>query len=204
MFNTKEKQERSLGVRLFLKAERCNSPKCAMVRNATRPGLHGKAHRRAMSEMGQQLKEKQKIKFTYGIREAYLNKIFNMASKNPGVTGQMIISMLERRLDNVVYKLGLALSRSVARQLVSHGHIFVNNKRVSIPSYQVHVNDIVTIRSQSQSHPVFKDLSQNIQKIEPPVWLSIDKEKLEGKVVSLPKDFEIPFDTNMVVDYYSK
>ena len=204
MFDTKEKKERSLGVRLFLKAERCNSPKCAMVRNATRPGLHGKAHRRALSEMGQQLKETQKIKFTYGVREAYLNKIFNLAAKNPGVTGQMMISMLERRLDNVVYRLGLAASRSVGRQLVSHGHIFVNNKRVSIPSYQVRVDDVISIRTQSQNHPVFKDLALTIKKIEPPVWLTIDKEKLEGKVISPPKDFDISFDTNMVVDYYSK
>lgn len=204
MFNTAEKKERSLGIRLLLKPERCASPKCAMVRNANRPGLHGKSHRRAMSEFGQQLQEKQKIKYTYGVREAYLQKIFSWASKNPGVTGEMMISLLERRLDNVVYRLGIAPSRSVGRQMVSHGHIVVNNHRVMIPSYQVSVGDVIHIRIQSMTSPLFKDVAEKIKKVTSPIWLSFGTERMEGAVVSLPKDCDIPFDVNMVVDYYSK
>ena len=204
MFNTREKNERKLGVRLFLKADRCSSPKCALVRNPSRPGLHGKSRRRALSEVGQQLQEKQKIKYTYGLREVQLYKIFLAATKNPGITGEMILSILERRLDNVVYRLGLAPSRSVARQLVNHGHIFVNGRRVNIGSYQARINDVISIRPLSAVNPVFKDLNLTIKKIEAPVWLSMDKEKFEGKVLSLPKDFSLPFDINMVVDYYSK
>ncbi len=203
MFNTKEKQERSLGTKLFLKAERCNSPKCVTVRRPQRPGLHGKAYK-MLSEFGQQLKEKQKIRFTYGIREAQMELVFKKASKNPGVTGEMIISILERRLDNAVYRLGIAPSRSVGRQLVGHGHILVNGRKVTIPSYQVRVGDTITIRPQSNDHLLLKDLGERLKKYEPPVWLVLDLVKLEGKVLSAPKDFEIPFDVNMVVDYYSK
>jgi len=204
MFPTKEKKERSLGVKLFLKPERCNSPKCVTVRRPQRPGLHGKMFRRQLSEFGSQLKEKQKIRFTYGIRERHFRKIFQSAAKNPGVTGQMIFHILEKRLDNVVYRLGFAASRSVARQLVGHGHIMVNNRKVTIPSFQVKVGDIVFIRPQSREHSVFKDLINNLKKYEPPIWLAMDQEKLQGKVLSEPKDLEIPFDANLVVDYYSK
>src|SRR3989338_292340 len=203
MFNTKEKQERSLGTKLFLKAARCNSPKCVSVRRPQRPGLHGKSYK-TLSEFGQQLKEKQKIRFTYGIREAQMELVFKKAAKNPGVTGEMIISILERRLDNVVYRLGIAPSRSVGRQLVGHGHILVNGRKVTIPSYQVRVGDTITIRPQSNEHPLLKDLGERLEKYEPPVWLALDAAKLEGKVLSAPKDFEISFDVNMVVDYYSK
>ena len=203
MFNTKEKQERSLGTKLFLKAARCNSPKCVSVRRPQRPGLHGKSYK-TLSEFGQQLKEKQKIRFTYGIREAQMELVFKKAAKNPGVTGEMIISILERRLDNVVYRLGIAPSRSVGRQLVGHGHILVNGHKVTIPSYQVRVGDTITIRPQSNEPPLLKDLGERLEKYEPPVWLALDAAKLEGKVLSAPKDFEISFDVNMVVDYYSK
>ncbi|MEK9186047.1 MAG: 30S ribosomal protein S4, partial [Patescibacteria group bacterium] len=169
------------------------------------PGLHGGKRRRGQpSEFSQQLKEKQKIKFTYGIRDTQLELIFSAAAKNPGVTGQMIISYLERRLDNVVFRLGLAPSRSVGRQLVGHGHIMVNGRRVTIPSFRVKSGEVITIRPQSKEHPAFKDLAITLKTYQPPVWLEMDKEKLEGKVVSLPKDFEIPFDVNLVVDYYNK
>ena len=204
MFNTKEKKERSLGVKLFLKPYRCNSPKCVTARRPQRPGLHGKAFRRALSEFGQQLLEKQKIRFTYGVRERQFEKLFNLAAKNPGVTGPMLMVFLERRLDNVVYRLGLAQSRSVARQLVGHGHIFVNGRRVSIPSYQVKIGDMIVVRPQSKDLSVFKGLADFLKNYDAPVWLVIDKEKLEGKVVSDPKDLDIPFDVNMVVDFYSK
>ena len=204
MFNTKEKKERALGTKLFLKAHRCSSPKCATVRNPLPPGVHGKDRKRAKSEVGEQLNEKQKFKVSYGIREAAMRKVFQAAAKNPGVTGQMIMSYLERRLDNVVYRLGFAPSRGVARQLVSHGHMHVNGRKVTIPSALVRVGDIIAMRPQSKEHPLWKDIRETLKKYEPPVWLAMDKEKLEGKVVGLPKDFEIPFDVNKVVDYYSK
>lgn len=204
MFNTREKKERSLGTKLFLKPERCNSPKCVTIRRPLRPGLHGKARRRPPSEFAQQLREKQKIKFSYGIRERQLEQVFSKAEKNTGMTGEMIINYLERRLDNVVFRLGLAPSRSVARQLVGHGHIWLNSRRVTIPSLVVRAGDAVAIRPQSRDYQVFRDLASRLKNYEPPIWLQLDKEKLEGKVVSLPKDFEILFDVNLVVDYYSK
>ena len=203
MFDTREKKERALGTKLFLKAHRCNSAKCATTRRPQRPGMHGKLYKQ-LSEFGQQMKEKQKIRFTYGLREVQMEKVVREATKNPGVTGPLIISLLERRLDNVVYRIGLAPSRSVARQLVGHGHIMVNGKKVTIPSYRVRTGETITIRSQSKDHPGFKDLPENLKKYVPPVWLSVDPDKLEGKVLSEPKDFDNPFDVNLVVDYYSK
>ena len=116
----------------------------------------------------------------------------------------MIVSLLERRLDNAVFRLGFTPSRSVARQLVNHGHILVNGRKVTIPSYRVKVGDEIIIRPQSKNHQVFEDLSTTLKKYEPPTWLALDKEKLTGKVVTEPKDLDIPFDINMVVDYYSK
>lgn len=204
MFQTKEKKERSLGVKLFLKPHRCASPKCVTVRRPTRPGVHGKSRRRPLSEFGEQLKEKQKIQFSYGLREAQMRRVFHEALRNPSVTGVMILTLLERRLDNVVYRLGLAPSRSVGRELVSHGHIQVNGRRVDIPSFRVKAGDTISIRPQSKDQAAFKDLSTTLAKYEPPSWLSLDKEKLEGKVVSLPKDFDEAFDLSKVVDYYSK
>lgn len=204
MFNTKEKRERSLGTKLFLKADRCNSPKCVTVRRPTRPGLHGAKRRRAPSEFGRQLREKQAIKYSYGIREAQMRRVVKEAVKNPGITGQMIFRLLEGRLDNVVFRLGLAPSRSVGRQLVGHGHIMVNGRKVTAPSYQVKSGQIISIRPQSKEHPVLKNLADRLKQYEPPAWLHIDKEKYEGKIVSEPKDLDIQFDVNLVVDYYSK
>jgi len=203
MFDTREKKERSVGVKLFLKAHRCNSPKCVSIRRPSRPGLHGKSYR-SLSEFGLQLKEKQKIRFTYGIRERQMEGIFKKAAKNPGVTGQMVLALLESRLDNVVYRIGLADSRSVARQLVSHGHILVNGRKATTPSRQLKPGESVTIRPQSMDHPLLKDLSEKMKKYEAPVWLSVNPEKMEGKMTTMPKDFDTSFDVNLVVDYYSK
>ena len=204
MFNTREKKERSLLTKLFLKPHRCSSPKCVTVRRQSRPGFHGSKPRKSLSEFGQQLKEKQKIKFTYGVRESYMKKLFGKALKDPEVSGEMFMKLLERRLDNALYRMGFALSRSVARQLIGHGHILVNQRKVTIPSYQVKASDVVGIRPQSKDHPAFKELAGFLKQYEPPVWLALDREKLEGKVISLPKDFDITFDLNLVVDYYSK
>jgi len=204
MFNTREKKERALGTKLFLKGTRCSSPKCATVRRPTRPGLHGKKMRRAPSEYGQQLQEKQKIQFSYGLREGQLQRIFKEAVKSPGVTGDTVLGLLERRLDNVVFRLGFAPSRSVARQLVGHGHLMINGRKLTTPSYRVRVKDKISIRPQSKEHPQFRELAESMESHDAPVWLTMDGEKKEGIVVSLPQDFDNQFDINRVVDYYSK
>ena len=204
MFDTTEKRERSLGTKLFLKAHRCNSPKCVSVRQQARPGAHGASRRGAKSEFGQQLNEKQKIRFSYGLREAQMRKVFETASKNVGITGNMITQILESRLDNVIFRLGLAPSRSVARQLINHGHIMVNGKKVTIPSYSAKVGDKLSIRPQSKDHIEFKNLAETLKKHNPPVWLSLDADKMEGKMIAKAADPDFPFDVNMVVDFYSK
>jgi len=204
MQRSKEKQERALGMKLFLKGERCSSPKCAMVRRPNRPGIHGSKRRRAISEYGEQLLEKQRIRVNYGLREAQLAKIVKNSLKKTGAISETIINYLELQLSNMVFRLGLASSRVIARQLINHGHFLVNGKKVTSPSYFVKVGDTISIKPSSQNLLIFKDLLIKIKKYEPPEWLSLDREKLEGKVISLPKNIEIPFDINLVVDYYSK
>jgi len=201
----KEKKERGLGTKLFLKAERCNSPKCAMARNPHRPGAHGASkRRRTSSELARQWQEHQKLRYTYGVKASQLESVVSVASRRASSTSEKIVEFLERRLDNAIYRLGIAPSRGVARQLVAHGHIFVNGRRVSAASYQVKIGDIISVRPQSKELKHVKNVSESLKKYEPPVWLTIDKEKLEGKVVNLPHDVEMPFDLNLVVDYYSK
>jgi len=200
----KEKKERALGVRLFLKADRCNSPKCAMVRRPYRPGMHGKSRRRAISEYGQQLMEKQKIRITYGLKESQMANVFKNASKKKGSLSEAIIGLLERRLDNTVFRLGFAPSRIMARQFVSHGHILVNGRKVTVASFLVKTGDVITVKPSSLNSLIFKELSNTIKKYQAPEWLTINAEKIEGKVKSLPLTIEMPFDINLVVDFYSK
>ncbi len=200
----KEKKERALGMKLFLKGERCNSPKCAMVRRPTRPGMHGAKRRRALSEYGQQLLEKQRIKVSYGLREAQMDKIVKTAMKKTGAVSDAIISELERQLSNVIFRLGIVSSRIIAKQLISHGHFLVNAKKINSPSYAVRVGDIISIKPSSSTLLIFKDLSNKLKKYDPPEWLVLDKNKMEGRVLSQPEDAEIPFDIGLVVDYYSK
>jgi len=204
MLKSAEKQERALGMKLFLKGERCNSPKCAMVRRPTKPGMHGAKRKRALSEYGQQLLEKQRIKTSYGLREAQLVKIVELAMKRTGAISEVIISELERQLSNVVFRLGLAASRVIARQLISHGHILVNGKNVSAPSFPVKAGDIISLKPASQKLLIFNDLSNKLKKYDPPEWLYLDKDRMEGRILALPKDAEMPFDVSLVVDYYSK
>lgn len=204
MMGPKEKKERALGVHLFLKAERCNSGKCALVRRPYRPGAHGKSRRKQLSEYGLQLAEKQKIMFSYGLKEKAMERIFKEALRKKEAITTTIVNLLERRLDNVVFRMGFAPSRIMAKQFISHGHILVNSRKVTIASFQVKTGDVITIREKSRTIALFKDLSENLRKYETPVWLQLDKDKLEGKVKSLPFDVEIPFDINLVVDFYSK
>lgn len=204
LIKSKEKKERSLGVKLFLKGERCASHKCVTIRRPYRPGEHGKDRRRGLSEYGGQLLEKQRIRISYGLREEQLAKIFKEALSTHGAVGETIIEELERQLYNVVFRLGFASSRIIARQMVSHGHITVNGKKVTAPSYRVKTGDIIGIKLSAKALLIFAELPTTLKKYETPDWLVLDKEKLEGRVKSLPKNIEIPFDINLVVDYYSK
>jgi small subunit ribosomal protein S4 len=204
MFNTREKKERSLGTKLFLKAHRCSSAKCATVRRQTRPGAHGASRRGTKSEYGLQLNEKQKMRFTYGLRESKMRRIFETASKKEGVTGDIIVQLLERRLDNVIFRVGFAPSRSVARQIINHGHILVNDKRIRASSYSAKIGDKFSIRAQSKDNAIFKELPSILKKYDTPNWLLLDAEKMEGKMVALPTDINLIFNVNMIVDFYSK
>lgn len=195
---------RRAGEKLFLKGDRCYSQKCAMVRNPAKPGAHGKG-RSNLSEFGTQLREKQKARFTYNISETkFANYVKEVTSK--GGTGDALISKLERRLDNTVYRLGFANSRSVGKQLVGHGHFYVNGKRLDIPSYEVRIGDIIEIRPGSKKFIAFKDLKETLKKYTPPTWLNLDKETLKGEVKSLPakEDLAVPFNLNLIIEFYSR
>ncbi len=202
----KEKLSRRIGENLGLKAERSFSPKSAFLKKPYRPGMHGKSRRRALSEFGTQLLEKQKIKFTYGLTERQLQKYFNEAKRKKGITGDLLLGALEKRLDNAIYRSGLASSRAIARQLVNHGHFLVNNKKVNIPSYSVKMDDIMSIKPKSRSKTIFFDLANKLKKYEAPTWLTVDKKNFETKIKSDPKINDLPknFNMNVVVAYYSK
>ncbi len=201
----KEKKERALGERLQVKGERCSSPKCALVRKPFRPGVHGHSRqRKALSEFGQQLKEKQKFKVYYGVGERELRRIFERAAEKKGSTSARLIELLERRLDNVIYRMGLAVSRSAAHQAITHGHILVNKRRVRSPGFLVSKGDEISIRPESKPQGVFKELSESLKKQEIPSWLSVDPLKVEGKVLEVPDDPALPFNVNFLIESFSK
>lgn len=198
---------RRAGEKLFLKGDRCFSQKCAMIRNPATPGVQGarKKRSRNISEFGIQLKEKQKVKFNYNVSETqfrkYVDEIFQK-----GATGEALLSKLERRLDNAVYRLGFADSRSIAKQLVSHGHFHVNGRKLDIPSYEVRKGDIIEIRPAAQKFSVFQGLKDKLKKYVAPTWLNLDKESLKGEIKSLPakEDLTVPFNMNLIIEYYSR
>jgi small subunit ribosomal protein S4 len=204
LLKSKEKKERALGTKLGLKAFRCNSPKCAMIRRPSRPGMHTRPPRN-FSEFKQQLMEKQKIRISYGLSERQMKTVVTKSLKNKkaGVTDQ-IVNKLELRLDNVAYRLGFAPSRIVARQLISHGHFLVNGRKVTIPSFAVKAGDVIAVKETSKSMPLFKDLVNTLKGENPENWLARDIAKLEGMAKSLPQDVKLPFDINLVIDYYSR
>ena len=185
----------------------CDSAKCAMVRKPYPPGQHGKTANRRPTEFGSQLAEKQKIRMIYGIREKQFKRYFDLASKKRGVTPEIMVELLERRLDNVVFRLGLAPTRSAARQLVSHGHILVNGHKANSPSFSVKTGDAVDIKESSKTKKIFANTRTILKKFQVPKWLEIDKDKLSSKVVSLP-DKEItsgiPVDISKVLEFYSR
>lgn len=197
---------RRAGEKLFLKGDRCFSQKCAMVRNPAKPGVHGNGKRKAsLSEFGMQLREKQKARFTYNVSETQFKKYVLSVSQKKGV-GEALIAKLERRFDNSVYRLGFAGSRSIAKQLVSHGHFYVNGKKIDIPSYEVKLHDIIEINPSSKNLPAFKDTKETFKKYNPPSWMILDKETLKGEIKSLPakEDLAVPFNMNLIIEYYSR
>ncbi len=198
---------RRAGEKLFLKGDRCLSPKCAMVRRPYAPGVHGQNPSRGRSEFGRQLSMKQKIKRLYGVMERQFRHHFEESKLRQGATGDLLLQRLECRLDNAVYRLGFASSRVAARQLVGHKFFTVNGKRMNIPSYEVRIGDVIALKTTKENKTVTKNRLEVLKnKNDVPHWLALDAEKLEGKVLALPsrEDVGISVDAQMVVEYYSK
>ncbi len=191
------------GQKLFLKGERCYSNKCAIERRNYAPGQHGQA-RKKQSDYGNQLREKQKAKRFYGVQETQFRNLFEKAASKPGKTGDNLLILLETRLDNVVFRLGFASSRKEARQLVTHGHFTINGKKADIPSMEVKAGDVIKVKEKSQNSPKFKEVKE--MSITVPSWMSVDVEKLEGKVVAMPRreDIDTPIAEHLIVELYSK
>ena len=204
--DNKCKQCRRLGEKLFLKGDRCNSPKCAMVKRNYPPGFHGPKGRKRQSDYGLQLAEKQKVKKQYNILEKQLRLTMDQAQKTTGDAGKNLLRLLELRLDNAVYRLGFATSRVQARQLVNHGHFTVNGKKVNIPSYRVREGEVIQIKDRSQKSKAFKELSEKLKNQETPSWLNLNAKELSGKVLHEPKegDLRLNIDTQMIIEYYSR
>ena len=193
------------GQKLFLKGSRCYSDKCSISRRNYAPGQHGQK-RAKLSEYGTQLREKQKTKSYYGVGEKQFRKYFEIASNKKGVTGENLLQILESRLDNVVYRLGFAVSRTQARQLVTHGNIEVNGKKVDIPSYLVKAGDVITVREIKKDNATIKANIEANAARPVPAWLELNNETLSGKVVRLAsrEDVDIPVEEHLIVDLYSK
>lgn len=193
------------GMKLFLKGDRCLSGKCAIDRRPTPPGQHG-ASRKQVKEYGLQLREKQKTKRYYGVLETQFHNYFDKASKLEGMTGSNLLSLLERRLDNVVYRMGMAESRKEARQLVLHGHFRINGKKVNIPSLLVRAGDVISLADGSRSNEKFKTLIDELDTKISPKWLEVDREHITAKVLALPvrDDIDFPFEEHLIVELYSK
>jgi small subunit ribosomal protein S4 len=193
------------GAKLYFKGTRCYTKKCSFERRPTPPGQHG-VRRRKVGEYGLQLREKQKVRKTYGVLERQFRNYFVEADARPGVTGELLLRSLETRLDNVVYRLGFAPSRPAARQLVGHGHFAVNGRPTNIPSFQLRPGDRVEVREGRRSREPFKTAKETLRSHQPPEWLSLDAGQLAGTVAQLPRRDQMPLDLNeqLVVEYYSR
>ena len=191
------------GQKLFLKGDRCYGSKCALDRRSYAPGQHGQG-RSKVSDYGLQLREKQKARRFYGLQEGQFRNLFEKAARKQGITGENLMILLETRLDNVIFRLGFASSRKEARQLVSHGHFTVNGKKVNIPSYAVKAGDVIKVKEKSTNSPKFKEVKE--MSITVPSWVSVDVEKLEGKVLSVPtrEEIDTPIAEHLIVEFYSK
>ena len=198
------RQCRREGEKLFLKGDRCYSPKCAVDRKPYGPGQHGQGRPKKPTEYGLQLREKQKAKRIYGVMEKQFRNYFEKAERQSGITGKPIL--LERRLDNVVYRLGLAASRKEARQLISHGHFTVNGKKVNIPSFLVKPGQEIEVRARSKESPKFKDIQAQAAYKTPPEWLELDVENMRGRVQAYPKreNIEATIAEHLIVELYSR
>ena len=194
------------GMKLFLKGERCYTDKCAIEKRNVPPGQHGRARKAKMVGYGVQLREKQKVKRTYGILENQFRRYFEAADRQKGITGALLLQMLERRLDNVVYRLGFATSRPQARQLVRHGHFTVNGKRVDIPSYAVRQGDTVAVRSTSATNVTIQHATEEVKGRGVPEWLLLEATTLSGRISQLPtrEQINLPVEEQLIVELYSK
>ena len=193
------------GTKLFLKGERCMTGKCALDRRNTAPGQHGAANKK-VREYGMHLREKQKVKKYYGMLETQFHNLYLEAERKPGMTGENLLVLLERRLDNVVYRMGMANSRREARQLVLHAHFTLNGKKVNIPSISVKVGDVIAIKETSRDLTNVKELMEKLSTRLTPKWLEVNKENATAKVVALPAREDIDFEINeqLIVEFYSK
>ena len=193
------------GQKLFLKGERCYSDKCSVSRRNYAPGQHGQKKAK-LSEYGTQLREKQKTKSFYGVGERQFRKYFEMAANKKGITGENLLQILELRLDNVVYRMGLGTSRAEARQIVRHGHIAVNGKKVNIPSYLVSKEDVIALREASMNDEKFKAIMEQTAGRTVPAWLEFNADQKKATVVELPKreDIDLPVQEHLIVELYSK
>ncbi|MFY9139644.1 MAG: 30S ribosomal protein S4 [Thermacetogeniaceae bacterium] len=193
------------GIKLYLKGDRCYSEKCAVDRRNYPPGQRAQG-RRKVTEYGLQLREKQRARRIYGVLERQFSRYFDIAERQQGITGENLLRLLERRLDNVVYRLGFAQSRAQARQLVRHGHFTVNDKKVNIPSYLVRSGDEIAISEKSRDLPLFTEIIEAAAQKTPPVWLEVDLEKMRGRVLGLPnrEDIDVPIQEHLIVELYSR
>ena len=197
------RQCRREGCKLFLKGDRCTTKKCAMERRPVAPGQHGTGRKR-VTEYGTQLREKQKVKKAYGILENQFRRYYEEAERMKGVTGENMLSLIERRLDNVVYRMGIGSSRSECRQIVNHRQITVNGKTVNIPSYQVKVGDVIAVKENKRELDMFKQLKG--MKIVMPKWLEFNSDTLEGKILALPtrEDIDLNIKEHLIIELYSR
>ncbi|MHB1153621.1 MAG: 30S ribosomal protein S4 [Eubacteriales bacterium] len=193
------------GIKLFLKGDRCLTGKCSVDRRPTAPGQHGAANKK-LKEYGMQLREKQKARRFYGVQEVQFKNYFVKADRAKGVTGENLLSILECRLDNVVYRMGMAESRKEARQLVLHSHFKLNGKKVSIPSIIIKVGDIISLREASRASEKIKELIEGLDTRLAPKWLDVDKANITASVIAIPTrdDVDFPFEEHLIVELYSK
>ena len=201
------KQCRREGLKLYLKGDRCYSDKCSFGKRSTVPGQHGANQmRKKVSEYGIQLREKQKTRRVYGVLEKQFRNYFSKADRQKGITGENLLVLLERRLDNVVYRLGMSNSRSQARQLVRHGHFTVNGKKVNIPSFLVTAGDVITFKEASKKSPTIQVISEMMASKQVPAWAELNTNDLTGKIVRYPtrEEIDIPIQEHLIVELYSR
>ncbi len=194
------------GMKLFLKGTKCHTDKCPIEKRNFAPGQHGRDRKAKIVGYGLQLREKQKAKRIYFTLEGQFRAYYEKASRQTGVTGELLLQQLERRLDNVAYRLGFASSRRQSRQIVRHGHVEVNGKKVNIPSYQVSVGDVIKIRENSKKMTVLESSTEFASHNQAPAWLQVDHKDLSGKIIALPKreDIQLPVNEQLIVELYSK